>query len=188
MAEEQVFFQGCFIISMPGMMDENFSHSVVCISEHKHEGALGFIINKPHSIITCRDVFEELGLEYTEEAGLMPVFMGGPVQPDKIFILHGAPFDWEGCFRFPPGLAVSNTMDIIRAVARGEGPDKYLFMLGCAGWAEKQLELEMMNNFWLSSQIELDILFDIEPEHRWRESLEKMGIDPALLSGISGTA
>lgn len=188
MGDEAVYFQGYFLISMPGMEDENFSHSVVCISEHRREGAVGFIVNKPNPDIICRDVFEELGIEYVEEAGLKPVFMGGPVQADKIFVLHSTPFDWEGCFRFPPGLAVSNTMDIIKAIAKGAGPEKYLFILGCAGWGEKQLEFEMLNNFWLSSAIEEDILFDVEPEHRWRESMEKIGINPLLLSGSSGSA
>lgn len=188
MEENKVFFQGQFVIAMPGLVDENFSNSVVCVSEHKKEGALGFIINKPHPYMVCRNVFDELGIEYTEKSGNVPVYMGGPVQPDSIFIIHSGPFDWDGCFRFPPGLAISNTTDIIRAIARGEGPEKYFFLLGCAGWAENQLELEIIHNFWLTAPIDMKILFEIEPEHKWRDVIEGMGINPALLSSDSGTA
>lgn len=188
MEDSKVFFQGQFIIAMPGLVDENFSNSVVCISEHKNEGALGFIINKPHPHIVCRDVFDELGMECTEKAGDVPVYIGGPVQPDRVFILHAGPFAWEGCFRFPPGLAVSNTMDIIKAIAEGEGPEKYMFFLGCAGWAENQLEQEIIHNFWLTTPVDPEILFELAPEHRWREVIERMGINPALLSSDSGTA
>ena len=188
MEENKVFFQGQFVIAMPGLSDENFSHSVVCISEHKKDGAIGFIINKPHPYIFCRDVFEELGIEYTEKSGGVPVYIGGPVQADRIFILHSGSFDWDGCFKFPPGLAISNTIDIIKAIANGQGPEKYIFLLGCAGWAENQLELEVIHNFWLTTPVDMDILFDFEPEHKWREVIERMGINPALLSTESGTA
>jgi len=182
------FFQGQFVIAMPGLADENFSRSVVCITEHKNDGAIGFIINKPHPRIFCRDIFEELGIEYKESAGNIPVYFGGPVQVDRIFILHSDPLDRAGCFRFSSDLAISTSIDIINAIANGEGPEKYIFLVGCAGWAEKQLEHEIIHNFWLTAPVDMEILFELEPEHIWREVIERMGINPALLSGNSGTA
>lgn len=188
MEENKIFFNGKLLISMPGLDDGLFSHSVVCISEHKKEGALGFIINKPHQEMLCRDVFSSLGIEFSERAGLSPVYVGGPVQPDSVFVLHAGPFEWEGCFRFPPGLAISNTIDIVRAIARDEGPRKYLMMLGCSGWGEDQLESEILSNFWLTSDIDHDLVFDFEPECRWREAMHRIGVDPGLICADSGTA
>ncbi len=186
--ENGIFFQGQFMTAMPGLQDENFFHSVVCITEHTGEGALGLIINRKHPHISCSDVFRDIGVAWTHKAGKQPVYIGGPVHENRIFILHSAPFEWEGCVRFSGDTGISNTLDIVSAIAGGAGPERFMLMLGCCGWAGNQLELEIMNNLWLTSPVDMDILFGVDPEHRWRESIAKMGIDPAHLSVTSGNA
>lgn len=179
---------GQFIIAMPGLTDENFSHSVACITEHTEEGTLGLVINKVHSFLQCSDIFKDVGVAYTDRAGMNPVYVGGPVHENKIFILHSAPFEWEGCYRFSSDIAISNTMDILKAIASESGPEKFIVMLGCAGWGKNQLESEIINNLWLTSQLDMDVLFNTDPEHRWRVAIEKLGFNPALLSIASGKA
>ena len=118
----------------------------------------------------------------------MPIHIGGPVHANEIFVLHGPPFEWEGSLMVTPSIAMSNTMDIIKAVAMGRGPKSFIITLGCAGWAAEQLESEIKENVWLTGPIFEEIIFDIPVETRWESVMEKMGIDVALLSDIPGHA
>ena len=113
--------KGHFLIAMPSMADFNFSHTVTCLSEHTAKGALGMIINRIIPSLSARSIFEELKLEYSDRTESVPVYIGGPVHENEVFILHGPPFSWEGCLMITTSLAMSNTMDIIEAIA-GDSP------------------------------------------------------------------
>ncbi len=180
--------KGQFLMAMPGLADPNFSQTVTCICEHTPDGAVGIVINRVHASITARDIFEELNMEHTPDAGAMPVFLGGPVHIDKIFLLHGPPFDWEGRLMVTASLAMSNTLDILRAIASGEGPESAIISIGCAGWGPNQLESEIKENVWLTGPIDEDIVFDASIESRWEEAVRKIGIDPSLLTDAAGHA
>jgi putative transcriptional regulator len=180
--------KGNFLVAMPAMADINFSHTVTCIAEHTAEGALGVVVNRVLPAISAKTIFEELKLDFTQGAEKIPVHIGGPVHENEIFILHGAPFDWEGSLMITPTVAMSNTMDVIRALAKGEGPKSFIIALGCAGWAPDQLEFELAQNAWLTCPLNEKIMFEDAMDSRWAESVKMMGINPMLLSNTPGHA
>ncbi len=176
------------LIAMPGLADPNFSNSVTCICEHSSEGAVGIVVNRLHPFLTAKEVFEELQMEYLPEAASIPVYIGGPVHIGQIFVLHTQPFDWESCLFVSPFLGLSNTKDILYAIANGNMEDSYLIALGCAGWGEDQLESEIKANSWITCPASKDLIFDIPVESRWKQAMKKVGIDPILLSNTAGRA
>lgn len=181
-------FKGQFLMAMPLLMDQNFYQTVTCICEYTPAGALGIVINRVHPTLSGKNIFDELEMEYVSEAASIPIHIGGPVHIGEIFVLHGPPFDWEGCLMITPSLAMSNTRDILEKVATGHGPESYIIALGCAGWGPGQLESEIKQNAWLTSPIFEDIIFEMPVETRWEGALKKMGIDPALLLDTAGHA
>jgi len=180
--------KGEFLIAMPALNDPNFSKTVVCVCEFSSEGALGMIINRLYSAFSARDLFEELTIEYTKEAESLPVYNGGPVNIGDVFVLHTPPFDWAGCHQINPRLAMTNTRDVLEAIAQGEGPEFFLIILGCSGWGGGQLEMELKGNFWLTAPADETLLFNTPVKERWEKGMALINIDPALLSGTSGNA
>lgn len=180
--------KGHFLLAMPSMKDPNFARSVVYLCEHTVEGAMGFIVNRPSHLMAARDVYQEFKLEHVDAAVDVPVYTGGPVQLDEIFLLHGPPFDHEGTFPMGEDVALSNSMETLSAVARGEGPEKVAIFLGSSGWAAGQLEGELAGNVWLTVESGIDLIFEVPAEVRWEKALDRLGIDPVLLSGDFGRA
>jgi putative transcriptional regulator len=180
--------KGHFLMAMPGLLDPNFQQTVTVICEHNQEGALGLVVNRPHSFITCEEVFKELNIDHAPSAASVPVHIGGPVHSGEIFVLHGPPFSWEACLMINATLAMSNSIDIIEAVAKNRGPHAFVMCLGCAGWGPGQLEAELRDNAWLTIPARDDIIFGGKAEKRWEQSVRLMGIDPSLLSSTAGNA
>jgi putative transcriptional regulator len=180
--------RGQFLLAMPALVDPNFRQTVTCICEHNSEGAMGLIINRVHSELSGKVIFEELDIEYSAEAESIPIHLGGPVHIGEIFILHGSPFDWGASLMVTPTLAMSNTRDILEAIAIGKGPQSFVIALGCAGWGPGQLEFELRENAWLTFPIFEENIFEMPIEARWEEAVKKMGIDPVLLSNTAGNA
>lgn len=180
--------KGQFLIAMPLLADPNFHKSVTCICEHSDRGAMGVIINRAIPDFTAQGIFEELGIQYQAEAAQIPVHLGGPVHTDELFIVHGPPFGWKGCLLVTSGLGLSNTLDVITAIAAGKGPENFLIALGCAGWGPGQLEAEIQENAWLNCDVDEKLVFESTMESRWDLALRGMGIDPALLSDAAGHA
>ena len=181
-------FKGQFLMAMPLLADLNFYQTVTCICEYTQAGAVGVIVNRVHPSLTGKDIFDELEMECISGAESIPIHIGGPVHIGEIFVLHGPPFDWEGCHMTTPTLAMSNTRDILEAVAMGRGPKSFIIALGCAGWGPGQLESEIKENAWMTSHIFEEIIFDMPIDMRWEEAMKKIGIDPALLMNTSGHA
>ncbi|MDM8548766.1 YqgE/AlgH family protein [Desulfobacterales bacterium HSG2] len=180
--------KGQFLMAMPGLADPNFAFTVTCICEHAPEGAVGIIVNQVHAFLSGKDIFDELKIRYKPGSEFIPIHLGGPVHIDEIFVLHGPPFGWRGCLMVTPFLAMSNTRDILEAIAMGEGPKSLMIALGCAGWGPAQLESEIRQNAWLTSPASENVLFNTPVEARWEEALRNMGIEPALLSDTAGHA
>lgn len=186
--ESMASLKGHFLMAMPSLRDPNFSETVTCICEHTAEGAVGVVINRLHAAINAGDIFEELGIACRAEASDIPVYWGGPVRMDEIFILHGQPSDWAGSLVVTADVALNNSLDVLQAIAAGRGPRPSLLCIGCAGWGPGQLEAEIGENAWLTCRIFRDVMFDLPVEERWNAAVRKMGIDPALLCDAAGHA
>ncbi len=175
-------------MAMPGMADPNFQQSVTCISEHTADGALGIVVNRIFDGLSAQHIFDELEIESNPAAGEIPIHFGGPVHNNELFVLHGEPFDSDGILRINEGLALNNSRQVLEAIALGTGPSQFLIALGCAGWGAGQLEWEIKENAWLSMPCASDIIFELPVEERWESSMNRLGIDPDLLSGTAGNA
>lgn len=180
--------KGQFVIAMPALADPNFFQTVTLISEHNDQGALGIVINRVHALLSAEDIFSELALEMRVDAGKMPIHIGGPVHSDEVFVLHGAPMNFEGCLPVTDSIALSNSLDVLQSLARGEGPQMAMIALGCAGWGPGQLEGELRDNSWLTGPASSDIVFELPIHERWERAIRAIGVDPALLSGVAGNA
>ncbi len=179
---------GSFLVAMPDLNDSMFSNTVIFMCEHNENGALGVIINLIYPFMTTTEIFDELKVKTDINYEHNPLHIGGPVQNNQVFVLHGPTFDWEVCLKVNEDIALSNSMDIINAIADGSGPEKRLFTLGCSGWGPGQLETEIQENSWLTMPASNDIIFEVPVEDKWKESVKKLGFDPALLSSKSGKA
>ena len=180
--------KGQFLMAMPGLADPNFYQSVTLLSEHNPKGAMGIIINRIHPEINGKMIFDELQIPTGTDAESIPIHVGGPVHMNEIFILHGEPFQWEGSLKVTDDLALSNSKDIIEAIAVDQGPRYFIIALGCAGWGPDQLESEIRGNAWITSPYNEAIAFRTEVENRWEAAMKIIGIDPALLSDMPGHA
>ncbi|MGE0260503.1 MAG: YqgE/AlgH family protein [Alphaproteobacteria bacterium] len=180
---------GQLLIAMPQMMDPRFARSVVYVCSHSEgEGAMGFVVNKLFESLTMDELFTHLKLEPGTLGSARPVHFGGPVEPGRGFVLHTADYREDASLVVGDDLAVTATLDILRAIGRGAGPRRSLLALGYAGWAPGQLDAEMQANGWLSVQADSDLVFDDDFESKWRRALAKLGVDLTLLSTEAGHA
>ena len=186
-----------FLIAMPGLADDNFAGSVIYLCEHTERGALGLVINKP-SDIKLGKLFEkvELLLDRAELAD-QPVYLGGPVQTERGFVLHesgdddAADIDADGArynssLRIPGGLAMTTSKDVLEALASGAGPKRVLVTLGYAGWGAGQLENEIARNGWITVNAKPELIFETPIEQRYNSALGLLGIDPGMLVSEAG--
>jgi len=180
--------KGHFLIAMPGLRDPNFSSTVVCMCEHTPVGSIGLVINRVYPSLTVKDIFDELKIEASPDIASRPVHYGGPVHTDELFILHGPPLSWQASLTIIPGLAMTNTRDILESIAQKQGPQSFMITLGCSGWGPDQLESEIKENVWLRCPVTHDLLFAITLESKWEEAVRRMGIDPTLLMETAGHA
>lgn len=185
--EKFTSLKGFFLIAMPEMADPFFGRSVICICEHTPQGALGFVINHPHTVIRLSQIFDEFNMEFKGDVD-EPLLIGGPVQLDEIFVLHGAPITGQSTLAVTSELGLSNTHDILERLGKEDGIEEYLVTLGCSGWGPGQLEKELMENAWLTTPLSLNVIFDVAVENRWDEAVRSAGIDPALLNSTPGHA
>ena len=180
--------RGQFLVAMPGLSDPNFHQSVTCLAEHNPKGAMGIVITRVHPEINAKMIFDELHIPAAEGAGTIPVFLGGPVHINELFVLHGAPLVWEGSMRVTESLALSNSRDVLEAIAADQGPRSFIISLGCAGWGPGQLEDEILGNAWINGPFSETIAFKTAADERWEAAMRAIGIDPDLLSDTAGNA
>ncbi|MEH6627578.1 MAG: YqgE/AlgH family protein [Motiliproteus sp.] len=171
-----------FLISMPHMNDQNFSHTLTYICDHSEQGAMGIVINRPLDL-SLKDILGHLELD-TEDmrAPDMPVYRGGPVQGDRGFVLHSPSKNaWASTLPVDEGIHLSTSLDILESIATGGGPEHYLVALGYAGWGAGQLEDEIGHNAWLSCPADLDIIFSTVASKRLDAAASLLGINLDLL-------
>ncbi|MDG2376175.1 MAG: YqgE/AlgH family protein [Woeseiaceae bacterium] len=173
---------------MPGMADPNFNSTVTLVCEHNLEGALGIVINRPMDM-KLDGLFEQLDVNGLEESiASHPVLSGGPVAPERGFVLHNPGTIFESSMTVSPDVQLTLSRDVIDAMATGDGPDKSLVALGYAGWDAGQLEAEMLANTWLSVPARPEVIFDVPFADRWTVAAETIGINISQISPDAGHA
>lgn len=186
-----------FLIAMPGLRDQIFSRSVVYVCEHSERGALGLVINKPCDIDLKR-LFEKVELPMCRaDLSSAPVFLGGPVQTERGFVLHEATFTkaaqpvesvYASTMVIPGGLEMTTSKDVLEAISTGAGPRKVLVSLGYSAWGEGQLESEISENSWLTVAASNIVIFDTPVAQRYEQALLLLGLELWMLSPDTGHA
>ena len=190
------YLDGQILIAMPSMLDERFARSVIYICAHSSEGAMGIVVNQPASNINFPDLLVQLEvipaanlIELPRRAGQMKVLKGGPVETGRGFVLHSADYFIENStLPIDEGICLTATLDILKAIAGGEGPDNAVLALGYAGWAAGQLENEIQENGWLHCAADSELIFGDDNASKYDKALRKLGIDPGMLSSDAGHA
>jgi putative transcriptional regulator len=176
-----------FLIAMPGLAGGYFGSTLTYLCEHNDEGAMGLIINRP-SDLSLVDLLLQLGIRPDRTSFSAPVLEGGPVAPDRGFILHTDDQNFEASLPVGDGLILTAAREVLEAIAAGNGPQDYLVALGYAGWGAGQLEDELKDNAWLSCPASFDVLFREPFDNRVHKAAAGLGIDFRFLSGQAGHA
>jgi putative transcriptional regulator len=190
------YLDGQMLIAMPAMNDERFTRSVIYVCAHSSEGAMGIVVNQPAGNIRFPDLLVQLEvipaterIELPTKAEDVKVLKGGPVETGRGFVLHSADFFIENStLPIDEGVCLTATLDILKAIARGNGPQSAILALGYAGWAPGQLETEIQENGWLHCPADPELIFGTDTEKKYIKALRKIGIDPGMLSSESGHA
>lgn len=182
------YLAGHLLIAMPGMQDPRFDHTVVCLCAHSSEGAMGLIVNRPLAGMEFDELLRQLSIEPLPPQRRIRMVSGGPVEGGRGFVLHSDDWSTEGSLPVMPGLALTASLDILKAIAGGGGPKAGVLALGYAGWAPGQLEDEIQRNAWLSVPADERLVFGDDPSRTWDAALAKLRVDPALLSSAAGHA
>jgi putative transcriptional regulator len=190
------YLDGQMLIAMPTMGDERFSRSLIYICAHSSEGAMGIIVNHPAPNIEFPDLLVKLNVIATADAiqlppssGAVKVMRGGPVETERGFVLHSADFFIENStLPIDDGICLTATIDILKAIARGDGPASAILALGYAGWAPGQLENEIQGNGWLHCAADSELIFGADIGSKYAMALKKIGIDLGMLSSEAGHA
>jgi len=193
---ERRFLDGQLLIAMPSMMDQRFARSVIYLCAHSEEGAMGIVVNQPARVRNFPDLLVQLQVIAPQERISLPsraediqVLSGGPVQTDRGFVLHSPDFFLDNStLPIDDGVSLTATIDILRAIATGRGPDRALLALGYAGWDAGQLEEEIQRNGWLNCPADPALLFDHDLDTKYARALRSIGVDPGRLSTNAGHA
>lgn len=176
------------LIALPTLADSNFARSVALICQHDIDGAMGVVINRA-SEYTLGEVFQQMGIDSDDEAlCAQQVLAGGPVHPERGFVIHDGGQGWDSSLEITDGLYVTTSRDVLEAIARGEGPGSVTVALGCAGWGAGQLEDELVENSWLTVPADAELLFALPLEARWQAAAGRLGVDMMLVADYSGRA
>jgi putative transcriptional regulator len=190
------YLDGQMLIAMPAMNDERFARAVIYVCAHSTEGAMGIVVNQPAQNIKFPDLLVQLEvipanerIELPTEAEEVKVLKGGPVETGRGFVLHSADFFIENStLPIDDGICLTATLDILKAIARGNGPINAILALGYAGWAPGQLEQEIQQNGWLHCAADAELIFGTDTGGKYEKALRKIGIDLGMLSSEAGHA
>ncbi|MGH6674536.1 MAG: YqgE/AlgH family protein [Xanthobacteraceae bacterium] len=190
------YLDGQMLIAMPAMTDERFSRSLIYVCAHSSEGAMGIVVNHPAPNINFSDLLVKLDvipqadvIQLPTRADVVKVMRGGPVETERGFVLHSADFYIENStLPIDDGICLTATIDILKAIARGDGPLSAILALGYAGWAPGQLENEIQGNGWLHCAADPELIFGTDIDRKYNRALKKIGIDLGMLSNEAGHA
>jgi putative transcriptional regulator len=195
-SDGRTYLDGQCLIAMPGMRDERFQRAVVYLCAHSDDGAMGIVVNRSAPDVEFDDLLVQLNIVDSEQSiRLRPenpavrVLQGGPVETGRGFVLHSADYFLDSAtLPIATGICMTHTLDVLKAIAQGSGPNTAVLALGYAGWGAGQLENEILANGWLHCAADNDLLFDDNYDTKYARALSKLGISPAMFSGIAGRA
>lgn len=182
------YMAGQMLIAMPQMRDARFSRTVVYLCAHTKEGAMGLVINRMFNGLSFPDLLEQLNIEPTPLCDPIKIHFGGPVEAGRGFVLHSTDYVQETTLVVNEEVGLTATIDVLKAIANGEGPNRSLLALGYAGWGAGQLDNEIRDNAWLSVPSDDELLFGTDLDHKWEKAIAKIGVDFSMLSGEAGHA
>jgi putative transcriptional regulator len=182
------FLTGHLLVAMPQMEDSRFERSVIYMCAHNSDGAMGLVVNRLFDAITFPDLLEQLSIETTPKTEQIRVHFGGPVESGRGFVLHSDDYVRDGTLKVRSGFALTATVDILKAMAVGEGPRRSLLALGYSGWGPGQLESEIAANGWLIVPANPALVFEPDLDDKWQLALAATGVTVASLSGVAGHA
>ena len=177
-----------FLIAMPGLYGSNFSGSMTYLCQHTDEGAFGVVINQ-RSNISLGEVMHQMSIKVVSDEIIdLPVLNGGPVEPERGFIIHRPFGEWDSTLKMTDSISLTTSRDILEAIATKQGPQQFLIALGYAGWGAKQLEQEIIDNAWLNVPGDSSILFETPVEQRSKVAAANLGVDLGVLTAQAGRA
>jgi putative transcriptional regulator len=189
------YLEGQLLLAMPTMTDKRFRRAVIYMCRHSDDGAMGIIVNQHAPSVTFRSLLKQLDLldghsdECSESLAARAVHIGGPVSTERGFVLHSDDYMVEDAtLPIADGICLTATIDILKAIAVGNGPSESLLALGYAGWAPGQLESEIQANGWLHCAADHGLIFGSDIDQTYERALSKLGIDPTFLVSSAGHA
>lgn len=182
------FLANHLLVALPSLSDPHFARSVVLLCQHDADGAMGIVVNHA-SEYRLGDVLSQIGL-HSDDAALREqvVLGGGPVHPERGFVLHDGERDWDSTMEVADSLRITTSRDVLEAMTRGEGPQRSVVALGCASWGAGQLEYELGENSWLTVPADPELLFAMPLDARWQAAAGRIGVDLARIADYSGHA
>lgn len=184
---DATFLSGQFLLAMPGMGDPRFERAVIAMCGHDEHGALGIGLGATIEGLTLHDLLDQLQIAHGA-APDAPVHFGGPVEPRRGFVVHSLEWRGQDTINVADRWALSGTVDVLRAIAEGTGPERWVVALGYAGWEGGQLDGELARPGWFNVAGDTTLLFDTPAEERWTHAFAAAGVDPRLLVIGGGTA
>ncbi len=182
------YLAGQLLVAMPGMHDPRFEKTVIYMCAHNADGAMGLVVNRALESLSFPDMLEQLGIESSGSGGRINIHFGGPVESGRGFVLHSRDYLQDATMIVDHDVALTATIDILKAMAGGEGPMESLLALGYSGWGPGQLDSEIMSNGWLNVPADGDLVFGADLDGKWDRAMGKIGIDPRMLSDEAGHA
>ncbi|MCS5596697.1 MAG: YqgE/AlgH family protein [Alphaproteobacteria bacterium] len=183
------YLAGKLLVAMPSMDDDNFKQATIFLCAHDEKGAMGLIVNDKMPNIDFEQLLIKLKIERGDGRSVrMPVLRGGPLDSSRGFVLHSKDFNRKDTIDVNDRFSVTGTMDALKAIADGTGPNDAIFMLGYSSWGAGQLETELKENSWIIVDADSDIIFNTTPDKVWRKALSKIGVNPDMISNVTGNA
>ncbi|MFQ5955125.1 MAG: YqgE/AlgH family protein [Kiloniellales bacterium] len=179
---------GSLLVAMPQMQDVRFARSVIYICVHNADGAMGLVVNRLVDSVTFPDLLQQLDIRLESRADDIRVHFGGPVESGRGFVLHSTDYDQGNTVVVDSEIALTATVDILKAIAKGAGPRRSLLALGYAGWGPGQLDLEIQQNVWFHVPADEALIFDADLDSKWERAAAKIGIALSHLSSEAGHA
>ena len=185
-SNDGLYLTGQLLVAMPGLADPRFARSVIYMCAHNADGAMGLVLNKTIESLTFPDLLSQLGIVGASGGIPIRVHFGGPVESGRGFVLHSADYVQDATMVVDGAVALTATIDILKAIAQGSGPKQRLLALGYSGWGAGQLDAEIKANGWLNVPADDELVFGPDLDGKWLQAMKKIGIDPIMLADGAG--